>query len=352
MHGADVALDEDVDAPVPGLGGDPVDADSGQGRAGGMTGAQRVRADPLDAKPGGCGPVLDDAGHRVAGYGHGRGQARAHAREERPGRGATQGEPGIEGGDRVGEGVLAVGDTDDLTSPIGVGLGAAQTEQQTSGLGLDVGEGECGKLRTTQSTGEAEQDEGGVANALRSAAVDGGDELSDVADAERACRTTWGGAQDPAQSPADLTDRLVADGVGQAVAAVLVPDRGTGQVDGGQRDALVGALGQVRADRGGFRRKRDECAAGAPAPPAIPGAGIAGTGGFRMSGRDRRSDACDIGFGEASPRAAGQVPEGVAGCGPKAGGDGATYVVEPPGLDQARKVRISADLSLRPPVTG
>lgn len=281
MHGADVALDEDVNASVPGLGCDPVDADSGQGRAGGMAGAQQVRGDPLAAKPGGCGPDLDDAGYRVAGYGHGSGQARAHAHEERPGRGATQGEPGIEGGDRVGEGVLAVGDTDDLTSAIGVSLGTAQTEQETSWLALDVGEGECGKLGASQRTGEAEQDQGGVADALRSAAVDGGDELSDVADAERACRTTWGGAQDPAQSPADLTDRLVADGVGQAVAAVLVPDRGTGQVDGGQRDALVGAVGQVRADRGGLRRKGDEPAACAPGRPTLTGTGVAGTGGTR-----------------------------------------------------------------------
>ena len=40
LDGADVALDQDVDAPVAGLRGDPVDADAGECGAGGVAGAQ------------------------------------------------------------------------------------------------------------------------------------------------------------------------------------------------------------------------------------------------------------------------------------------------------------------------
>ena len=52
---ADVALDEDVDAAVPGLGGDQLDADSGEGEGGasGVAGAQGVSADSV-AEQAGC----------------------------------------------------------------------------------------------------------------------------------------------------------------------------------------------------------------------------------------------------------------------------------------------------------
>ena len=60
LDATDVALDEDVDAAMPGLGGDPLDADAGAGGAGGVSGAQGVRSDLLggEGAESGCAAVV------------------------------------------------------------------------------------------------------------------------------------------------------------------------------------------------------------------------------------------------------------------------------------------------------
>jgi len=71
-----------------------------------------------------------------------------------------------------------VGDANDLAAGFRVGLGAAHVQQESGGLGLDLGEGERGELGASQCAGEAEQEECGVADPLRGAAVDGADDLA------------------------------------------------------------------------------------------------------------------------------------------------------------------------------
>jgi len=53
IEGADVALDEDGEVLVPGLGGDPFHRDAGQGGGGGVAGTQGVGGDPLGGQAGG-----------------------------------------------------------------------------------------------------------------------------------------------------------------------------------------------------------------------------------------------------------------------------------------------------------
>ncbi len=125
-------------------------------------------------------------------------------------------------------------------------------QQEAAGLGLDVGEGERGQLRASQGAGEADQDQGGVAHPLRRGAVDRADELSQIAEAERVRRTAWCASHDPAQPSADLANRFMTDGVLHGVVAMLVPNRRAGPIDGGQRYALLGPFGQVRANHGGL----------------------------------------------------------------------------------------------------
>lgn len=94
-------LDEDVDAAVPGLGGDPVDADARRGGAGGMPGTERVAADPAARESGRLGAFLDEGGDGVAGDGLQRPGAGAEAGEDRAGSGAAEGEPGVQGSDGI-----------------------------------------------------------------------------------------------------------------------------------------------------------------------------------------------------------------------------------------------------------
>lgn len=68
---------------------------------------------------------LNDVGDGVAGDRLERGESGTHAGEHRPGGRAPDGKPGVQGGDGVGEGVLAMRDADDLAATFGVGLGAA-----------------------------------------------------------------------------------------------------------------------------------------------------------------------------------------------------------------------------------
>lgn len=79
--------------------------------------------------------------------------------------------------------------------------------------GLEVGECEGCELGAAQGAGEAEQQDGGVAGAAHGGAVDGGDDLAQLGDAERSGRAAGGVADDPTQATADLTDRIVVDRV-------------------------------------------------------------------------------------------------------------------------------------------
>lgn len=173
----------------------------------------------------------------------------AQTDEERPGRFAADGGPGGEGGDGVGEGVLSVGDSDELAAAFGVGLGSADVQEQPGRLGLDVGEGEGGELGASQCGGEAEQDDRGVACSLGGAAVDGCEDLADLGGAEWSGQPCWCGAEGAAQPAADLADPFGEDRVVVSIAAVGVGERGAGGVDPGGRGAVGGAVGEVGADR-------------------------------------------------------------------------------------------------------
>lgn len=207
-------------------------------------------------------------------------------------------EPGGQGGDGVGFGVLAVGDADDLAPALGVGLGAADGEQQAGGLGRDVGEGERGELGAAQRGGEPEQDQRGVPGALGAAAVDPGDDGADLGDRQRPRLTSGGGAEAAAQAAADLADGLVAGRVDGPGAAVLEGDRAAGQAQGAEGDALFGAFGQVGADRGRGGGQRVQVAAGAPGREVTPRPGVGLQRVRGVVGGDRLGDPDRVAGGE------------------------------------------------------
>jgi len=105
-------------------------------------------------------------------------------------------------------------------------------QQQTSGLGLEIGECEGRELGAAQCAGEPEQENRGVADPALGSAVDGGDDPPDVGDAERSGRATRRAADDPARAAAHLPDDVVVDWVRDTVGAVLVPDGRASRVDG------------------------------------------------------------------------------------------------------------------------
>ncbi|MGH3951460.1 MAG: hypothetical protein ACRDSE_20465 [Pseudonocardiaceae bacterium] len=74
----------------------------------------------------------------------------AYRDEQSAGLVAAQVEPGIEGGDGVGVGSVAAGDADELSALLGVALGAAHVDQETVGLGFDVGEVQVGEFGAAQ----------------------------------------------------------------------------------------------------------------------------------------------------------------------------------------------------------
>ena len=197
-----------------------------------------------------------------------------------------------------GGGMPAVGDADDLAAAVEVGLGAADGDQQAGGLALDVGEGERGELTAAQRGGEPEQDQRGVPGTLGAGAVDAGDDGTDLVHAKRPGLPDGGGAEAAAQTAADLSDGLVAGRVDGSGAAVLERDRAAGQADGAERDALLGALGQVGAHRGRGGGQRVQVAAGAPGRPVAPRPGV-GVQRVRCVVRgDRIDDAGGVGGGE------------------------------------------------------
>lgn len=197
-------------------------------------------------------------------------------------------------------------DADDLAAGFLVGLGAAQMEQQTARFGLEVSQGERGELGAAQGAGEADQDQRGVADTADGGAVDGGDDLAQVGHTERAGRAAWGAADNPAQPAPDLADRVVVDRVRDAMGAVLVPDGRAGRVDGGKGEALLGAPGQVGADRGGLGRERHDPATGAPAHPTAPGERVDLARGLGVRGGESLGDAGRVVLGESDPRIGGR----------------------------------------------
>ena len=161
LHRADVALDEGGEATVPGLGGDPIESDTGKGRGGSVSGGQGVAGDPLGAESGGPCASPQHSGDSLSGDRFVGDDAVAQAGEQRPGSVAAHGGPRNEQGER-------------------------------------------GQLRAAQCGGEAEQDDRGVASALRGGAVDAGDDLADLGQPERACLAAGCGAQGAAQTAAEV----------------------------------------------------------------------------------------------------------------------------------------------------
>lgn len=146
FEGSDVVLDESGDTGVPGLGGDPVQPDAGQGGGGGVPGSEGVPADVLGGDAGCGGALLEHAGQVAAGEGAGPDAVEVEATEELAGLGAAVGEPLVEGCDGIGRSVVAVGDADELSAGFGVGLGLADSDEQAFKFGFDVGEVESGEL--------------------------------------------------------------------------------------------------------------------------------------------------------------------------------------------------------------
>lgn len=226
-------------------------------------------------------------------------------------------EPGIEDNDRIGAGAQPGRDANDLASGFGVGLRAAQMQQQPVRPRLDVGEGEGSEFRATQGAGEAEQDDRGAAAPGRCVAVDGGEESMDLLGSDRVSGSAWSGAEDPVQSAAYLADRLGLGRVGQSVVAVLVPDGGAGQVDGRCRGTVCGTLGEIRAHHsslgaghitrhltgqpggvGGTAAEWIYTPPGTPFFPGAPGTGVDGAGGLGVGGADRGGNPGGIVFCE------------------------------------------------------
>ena len=176
LGGADVALDEGGESLVPGLGGDPVQGDAGDGGAGGVTGAKRVGGDPFGGQSGGPGALAEHDRDRLAGDRRAGDRPVPHAGEHPALLGAAIPEPGVECGDRVGGDVLAVDDGDDLAIGVMVGLGPADGQNDSTGLELDVDERQRRQLGAAQRGGESQQDQSGVPGTQGGAAVDGLDD--------------------------------------------------------------------------------------------------------------------------------------------------------------------------------
>jgi hypothetical protein len=127
-------------------GGDPVDGDTVEGGFGGVSGAEGVGGDPFGSESGGAGAVAQHEGDPITVDGVEGDPPGAHAGEQRPGGSAANRYPSREGSDGVGGGVLAVGHADSVAGCFLVGLGPTDGDDQSAGLGVDVGESEGGEL--------------------------------------------------------------------------------------------------------------------------------------------------------------------------------------------------------------
>ena len=119
-------------------------------------------------------------------------------------------------------------------------------------------------------------------------------------------KRTGCGAESATQATADLT-YAVQDGVAEAVAAVLVGHGGAGAVKGACRGPLIGALGEVGADRGRGGRQRRNLSALAPPLPGAPGVGVDDASGLGKRGAHRGSDAARVGSVQSGERVCGQI---------------------------------------------
>lgn len=135
--------------------------------------------DPVRGVAGGFGVAAEQDGDRLAREWVVGEHAVRHGGEESARLVAAQLEPGAEGFDGVGGGVVAVGDGDGLSFVVLVGLGSVDGEDCSPGLELHVGQGEVHDLGASRRGGEAEQDDRGVADADRCRAVN---VLNDLAD--------------------------------------------------------------------------------------------------------------------------------------------------------------------------
>jgi hypothetical protein len=133
---------------------------------------------------GGSGAFAEHDGDGLSGDRFAGDRPAAQAGEQSTGLGASVAKPGVEGGDRVGGGLLAVDDGDDLAIGVLIGLGPADSEQDAARLKLDVVQRQGSQLGAAHRGGEAEQDERGIADAQDGAAVDVLADLADVVGAE------------------------------------------------------------------------------------------------------------------------------------------------------------------------
>lgn len=107
---------------MPGLRGDPVERGAGGPGRGGVPGAQRVAGDPGCGQTGLLGAGTNDPGDGVRGEGLVGHAAAAEADEKDTWCGAAVVEPLVEGGDRVGSGVVALRDPYLFAGALLVGL--------------------------------------------------------------------------------------------------------------------------------------------------------------------------------------------------------------------------------------
>ena len=232
---ADVAAG-DVGRAVAGLLHDGGEVGAGERRRGGEAGAQAVAGEILGRQSEQGGGVLDGAGDGLVGQPH-RGDlaALADAGEQRPGGLAADRAPGLEGTHRAEFGMAAAVDGQQRAAAALVGLRAPQRDHQTLRHHLDVGEIERHQFAAPQGAAEANQQQGLVARAGGSAAVEGGQEARQHFEQQRHClagrcgallapkaRRMPGGDQTLAGVELDAGDPVGGDDGGQARAPVAI----------------------------------------------------------------------------------------------------------------------------------
>ncbi len=198
-------------------------------------------------------------------------------------------EPVLEGHDGAQGGVCVVGTDGDLLAGAAlVGLGAPhQHAQAAAGDGRHVAEAECDELGAAQGGGEAQQQQGAVAQAERAGrGRAGGEHL-----AQGGGHGGGGLSAGPGAAAAhDALDDHGEAGVGgverQAGEPVCGEDGGEVDAQAGDGEAAVGAVHGVHGEQPGLAGQgwaAEACAPGLPGAPGgavgAQGAGAAGAGG-------------------------------------------------------------------------
>jgi hypothetical protein len=171
----------------------------------------------------------------------------------------------------------------------------------------DVGEVEGDELGSAHRGCVAEQDDRGVADAVRGGPVDAADDPADVVDGQWPRQAARCRAVRPSQSPPDLPHRLGGGRVGHADGAVHVPDDGAGQVEGAGGAAGFGAFGQVGAHGERVRGHGGDAAVGAPALPLAPDQVVLAAGLGGVGGGKRFADAVGVHVRESRAHQVGVV---------------------------------------------